>query len=57
MKSINFSPKISNQITSNNELTNKLEKGITNTLLEKYKTKDLYNIETLREKKALRRVA
>ena len=57
MKNINFSSRISEQIKSKNEEIHNLEKGITKALLEKYKSKALYNIDTLNEKKAKRRVA
>ncbi len=57
MKSTNISSRISNQIKSKNEDVINLEKGITKALLEKYKPKVLFNIETLNEKEAQRRVA
>ena len=57
MKSTNFSSRIPKQIKSKNEETYNLEKGITKALLDKYKPKVLYNIETLNEKKVQRRVA
>ena len=57
MKTTNFSSRIPNQIKSKNEETHNLEKGITKALLDKYKPKVLYNIETLNEKKVQRRVA
>ncbi len=57
MKSINFNPRMSKQIKSRNEKVLNLDKGITKALLEKYKPKILYKIETLNEKKAQRRVA
>ena len=57
MKSINFSSRIPKQIKSKNEEAHKSDKGITNALLEKYKPKILYDIETLNEKKVQRRVA
>ena len=57
MKSTNFSSRIPKQIKSKNEETYNLEKGITKALLDKYKPKVLYNIETLDERKVQRRVA
>ena len=57
MKSTNFSSRIPKQIKSKNEETYDLEKGITKALLDKYKSKVLYNIENLNERKVQRRVA
>ena len=57
MKTTNFSSRIPNQIKSKDGEAHNLEKGITKVLLEKYKPKVLYNIETLNEKKVKRRVA
>ena len=57
MKTTNFSPRILNQIKSKDREADNLEKGITKALLDKYKPKALYNIETLNEKKVQRRVA
>ena len=57
MKSTNISSRIPKQIKSKNEETHNLEKGITKALLDKYKPKALYKIETLNEKKDQRRVA
>ena len=57
MKTNNFSSRIPNQIKSKNEETYNLEKGITKALLDKYKPKVLYDIETLNEKKVQRSVA
>ena len=57
MKNTNFSSRIPKQIKSKNEETLNLEKGITKALLDKYKPKVLYNIETLKERKVERRVA
>ena len=57
MKITNFSPRIPNQIKSKDGEAHNLEKGITKVLLDKYKPKVLYNIETLNKKKAQRRVA
>ena len=57
MKSINFSSRISKEIKSKSEDIHNLKKGITKTLLEKYKPKVLHNIEALNEKNANRRVA
>ena len=57
MKNTNFSSRIPKQIKSKNEETQNLEKGITKTLLDKYKPKVLYEIETLDERKVQRRVA
>tara|TARA_B100000945_G_scaffold236902_1_gene192959 strand:+ start:967 stop:1140 length:174 start_codon:yes stop_codon:yes gene_type:complete len=57
MKNTNFSARIPKQIKSKNEKIHNFEKGITKPLLEKYKSKVLYNIETLNEKEVQRRVA
>ena len=57
MTSTTFNSRISKQIKSKNEEIHNLEKGITKVLLDKYKPKILYNIETLNEKKVQRRVA
>ena len=57
MKSTNFRSRTPKQIKSKNEETHNLEKGITKALLDKYKPKVPYNIETLNEKKVQRRVA
>ena len=57
MKSIKFSSRISKEIKSKNEELHNLQKGITEALLEKYKPKVLYNIETMNEKRVQRRVA
>ena len=57
MKNTNFSSGIPKQIKSKNEETHNLEKGITKALLDKYKPKVLYSIETLNEKKVQKRVA
>ena len=57
MKTTNISSKISKQIKSKNEEIYNLEKGITKALLDKYKPKVLYNIETLNEREVQRRVA
>ena len=57
MKSINFSSKITKKNKSNTEEINHLEKGVTMALLEKYKPKVSYEIETFSEKKVRRRVA
>lgn len=57
MKSINFKSRISKQIKLKNEEVQNLEKGITKALLEKYKPKVLYNIDTLNKKNAKRGVA
>ena len=57
MKDTNFGSRIPKQIKSKNEETHNLEKGITKALLDKYKPKKLYNIETLGERKVQRRVA
>ena len=57
MKTTNFSSRIPNQIKSKVKEDQNLEKGITKALLDKYKPKALYNIETLNEKKEQRRVA
>ena len=57
MKTTNFGSRIPNQIKSKDGEAHNLEKGITKVLLDKYKPKVLYNIETLNEKKVQRRVA
>ena len=57
MKTTNFSSRTPNQIKSKDGEGHNLEKGITKALLDKYKPKVLYNIETLNEKKTQRRVA
>ena len=57
MKTTNFSSRTPNQIKSKDGEAHNLEKGITKELLDKYKPKALYNIETLNEKKNQRRVA
>ena len=57
MKNSNFSSRIPKQIKSKNVETHNLDKGITHALLDKYKPKVLYDIETLNERKIQRRVA
>ena len=57
MKTTNFGSRIPNQIKSKDGEAHNLEKGITKVLLDKYKPKVLYNIETLNERKVQRRVA
>ena len=57
MKTSNFSSRTPNQIKSKDKEAHNLEKGITKALLDKYKPKALYKIETLNEKKDQRRVA
>ena len=57
MKNTNFSSRIPKQIKLKNEEEHNLEKGITKALLDKYKPKVLYKIETLNERKVQRRVA
>ena len=57
MKTTNFTSRIPNQIKSKDGEAHNLEKGITKALLDKYKPKVLYNIETLNEKKVQRSVA
>ena len=57
MKNTNFISRIPKQIKSKSEETHNLEKGITKALLDKYKPKALYNIETLNKKKEQRSVA
>jgi hypothetical protein len=57
MKSIEFNSRISKQIKSKSEEIHNLEEGITKSLLEKYKPKVLYNIETFNEHKVQRRVS
>ena len=57
MKTTNFSSRIPNQIKSEDGEAHNLEKGITKVLLDKYKPKVLYNIETLNEKQVQRKVA
>ena len=57
MKTTNFSSRIPNQIKSKDGEAHNLEKGITKALLDKYKPKVLYDIETLDERKIQRIVA
>jgi len=57
MKTTNISSRIPNRFKSKDEETQNLEKGITKALLDKYKPKVLYDIETMNEKKVQRRVA
>ena len=57
MKTNNFSSRIPNQIKTKDGEAHNLEKGIIKALLDKYKPKALYSIETLNEKKFTRRVA
>ena len=57
MKTANLGSRIPNQIKSKDGEAHNLEKGITKALLDKYKPKVLYDIETLNEKKVQRRVA
>ena len=57
MKTTNFSSRIPNQIKLKDGEAHNLEKGITKALLDKYKPKVLYNIETLNEKKIKRGMA
>ena len=57
MKTTNFTSRIPNQIKSKDGEAHNLEKGITKVLLDKYKPKVFYNIETLNEKKVQRIVA
>ena len=57
MKDTNFGSRIPKQIKSRNEEIHNLEKGITKALLDKYKPKVFYNIETLNEREVQRRVA
>ena len=57
MKTANFSSRIPNQIKLKDGEAHNLEKGIMKALLDKYKPKVLYNIETLNEKKVQRSVA
>ena len=57
MKNTNFSSRIPKQTKSKNEEAHNLEKGITKTLLDKYKPKVLYKIEDLKESKVQKRVA
>jgi hypothetical protein len=57
MKTTNISSRIPNQIKSKDGEAQNLEKGITKVLLDKYKPKVLYNIETLNEEKVQRGVA
>ena len=57
MKPTYFTSRIPNQIKSNDEEAHNLEKGITKALLDKYKPKVLYDIETLNEREVQRRVA
>ena len=57
MKTTNFSSRTPNQIKTKDEEVHNLEKGIMKALLDKYKPKVLYKIETMNEKKVQRRVA
>ena len=57
MKTTNFSSRLPNQITSKDGEAHNIEKGITKALLDKYKPKVRYKLETLNEKKVQRRVA
>ena len=57
MESIKLSSNFSQKIKLQTEEIPNFEKGITKGLLEKYKPKILYNIETLNGKKVQRRVA
>ena len=57
MKTTNFTSRIPNQIKSKDGEAHNLEKGITKALLDKYKPKVLYDIETLNEKKVQRSMA
>ena len=57
MKNTNISSRIPNRFKLKDEETQNIEKGVTKALLDKYKPKVLYNIETLNEKKVQRRVA
>ena len=57
MKITNFSSRIPDKIKSKDEEAHNIEKGITKALLDKYKPKVLYSIETLNERKVQRRVA
>ena len=57
MKFIKLSARITKGIKSNSEEAYNLEKGITRALLDKYKPKALYKIETLNERKDQGRVA
>ena len=57
MKTTKISSRIPNRFKSKDEENLNLGKGITKALLDKYKPKVLYDIETLNEKKVQRRVA
>ena len=57
MKIANCSSRIPKQIKSKDGEAHNLEKGITKALLDKYKPKVLYDIETLNEKKVQRSMA
>ena len=57
MKTTNFNSRIPNQIKTKDGEAHNLEKGITKALLDKYKPKALYNIETLNEGNVQRSVA
>ena len=57
MKSIKFNSRIYKEIKSKTEEIHNLEEGITKALIEKYKPKVLYNIETFKGKDVQRRVA
>ncbi len=51
MKSINFIPRIIEEKKSEDEGSKTIGQGITKALLEKYKPRDLCDIETLSERK------
>ena len=57
MKNTNFRSRVTKQIKSKNEEIHNLEKGIRKALLDKYKPKVLYQIETLNGRIVQRRVA
>ena len=57
MKRNKTGPRGPEQVRLEDEDINKLEKGITKALLEKYKSKIIRNIDTLNEREIPRRVA
>ena len=57
MKSLKLNSIISKEIKQKTEEIHNVEKEITKVLLEKYKPKVLYNIDTFNEKAVQRRVA
>ncbi len=57
MKTNKFNSRNSEKIKSEADDNFTLEKGITKTLLEKYRPKVIYNLETLSERKDKRKAA